>query len=294
WRSYTMMQALLDVGIASVPLFIAALGALVTDLSGTLGIFLEGSIAIGAYLSYVVGVYSGSSWGAVIGPVLAGGLVGGILGWFVTATGANPFVAALALNMLIGAFISHHAVVLFGSRGVLQDPHFSSLNLVRDTVFYAGVSIGLTLLVALGLWYALYRTPWGLRLRCTGKNLDAVRFKGIRPERYRISAWALGSALAASAGSLMTLRLGAFVPGSTTGRGWIALVLIFLGFKNLGGILIGTFLFSLLERIGFASQSRLHMPATILLGLPFFLALMLYTVSQVFQRKQWHHHDRST
>lgn len=289
-----MMQTLLELGIAGTPLFIAALGALLTDFSGTLGIFLEGSITIGAYLSYVVGVSSGSSWGAIIGPVFAGGLVGGALGWFVTATGANPFVAALAMNMLIGAFVSHNEVLLFRSRGVLQDPRFSMLAIVRDNILYERVSMGLVLLTALVLWYALYRTPWGLRLRCGGKSLEAARLKGIRPERYQISAWAIGSALAAAAGSLITLRLGAFVPGSTTGRGWIALVLIFLGFKKIGGILVGTFLFSFLERIGFASQARLHMPATILLGLPFFLALMLYTVSQVIQRKQWHHHDRST
>ncbi|WP_165910384.1 ABC transporter permease [Treponema sp. J25] len=289
-----MMQLLLELGIASTPLFLAALGALVTDCSGTLGIFLEGSVTMGAYLSYVLGVYSGSSWGAIIIPALAGGLVGGALGWFVTVTGANPFVAALAMNMLIGAYVSHSEALLFGSRGVLQDSRFSVLALVRDKTLYTSLSMGFALLTALVLWYALYRTPWGLRLRCSGRSLEAARLKGIRPEGYRISAWAIGSALAAAAGSLITLRLGAFVPGSTTGRGWIALVLIFLGFKKIGGVLVGTFLFSLLERIGFASQARLHIPATILLGLPFFLALMLYTVSQVIQRKQWRHHDRST
>jgi simple sugar transport system permease protein len=269
---------------------LGSLGALITELAGSLGIFMEGFMTLGSFFSWIFAGRTGSVTAGILLTVILAGLAGAGLARFVHVTKADPFIAGLALNLAAGGITDSLSIVWFGTKGVLRNPGLpvpgpitipvvekipgigQILSGERPSVYIAW---GLTILAAL----VITRTRMGLRLRASGLSVEAAAERGIRPQHYREGAWAVAAALAALAGAFLTFRVGAYAPGGVAGRGWICLAAVYLGFRHVWGVAIAALVFALAERVGMGAQIFGALPATILLGLPSALALMLYTLS---------------
>jgi simple sugar transport system permease protein len=264
-----MINALLS---QAAPVMLASLGALFTELSGTLGVFIEGFMVLGSFFSWVIAGWTGSVfWGSLLTALFAG-LTGALLAAFVQKTGANPFIAGLALNIAAGGITETLSTLWFGTKGVLRNPALAGLSHVPF------VYTALLLVIVSGI--IIENTRSGLRLKASGLDGEAALDQGIRPSLYRAYAWAIAAFLASLAGAALSFRVGAYSPGGVAGRGWIALAAVYLGFRNVWGTAAAALLFALAERIGFIAQGLSAVPATVLLGLPSALALVLYSVSQ--------------
>ena len=288
-----MMEGLLN---SAAPLIMAGLGALLSDLSGALGIFIEGFMITGAFFSWIFAGWTGSVfWGTLISAALAG-LAGWALARFVRLSGANPFIAGLALNLAASGLTLSLSAHWFGTKGVLLNqairiPGPVIIPVINDIPFLGRLLSGYNpftyaafvcvIIAAIGI----KRTVPGLRLRASGLSPDAAAERGIRPGVYREGAWALAGFLAALAGAALTFRVGAYAPGGIAGRGWIALAAVYLGFRKVWGVAAAAIIFSLAERSGFGVQSFGALPATALLGLPSALALAFYCLSLIFGKR---------
>ena len=280
---------------SAAPLMMAGLGALLSDLSGVLGIFSEGFMITGAFFSWIFAGWTGSVfWGTVISALLAA-LAGWVLARFIRFSGANPFIAGLALNLAASGITISLSAHWFGTKGVLLNPAIKVpgpviIPLINSIPFLGRVFSGLNpftytaLACAVITAIAIKRTVPGLRLRASGLSPDTAAERGIRPGLYREGAWAAAAFLAALAGAALTFRVGAYAPGGIAGRGWIALAAVYLGFRNAWGVAAAAIIFSLAERLGFRIQSFGALPATALLGLPSALALVFYSFSQFFRK----------
>jgi simple sugar transport system permease protein len=274
----------------AAPLLLAALGALLTDLAGTLGIFIEGFMTLGGFCSWIIAGKTGSVfWGS-----LASGLIMAAAGWalacFVRRTGANPFIAALALNLAAGGITGSLSAAWFGTRGVLRNPGPIVYGPVRIPLIGDLPLIGpllsghlpyvyLSWIGTIAASVILGGTALGLRLKAAGRSPEAALERGIRTGLYREGAWAAAAFLAALAGAALTFRVGAYTPGGSAGRGWIALAAVYLGFRTVRGTAAAAFLFAAAELAGLGIQGLGTLPATVLLGFPPAVALALYTVS---------------
>ena len=76
------------------------------------------------------------------------------------------------------------------------------------------------------------------------------------------------------AGALLTLKMGAFVPNITSGRGWIALVAIYLGNKTPMGIVIASFVFGFAESLSNYAQGAINIPADFILAFPYVITVL--------------------
>lgn len=263
---------------SAAPLMMAGLGALLSDLSGALGIFIEGFMTGGAFFSWVFTLWTGS---ALLGTLLSASLAA-VSGWalarFVRLSGANPFIAGLALNLAASGITLSLSAAWFGTKGVIQNPGIS----IPEVSLFTFAAWIFALIIALGL----KRTVLGLRLRASGLSEETAAERGIRPGLYREGAWATAAFLAAMAGAALTFRVGAYAPGGIAGRGWIALAAVYLGFRKPWGVVAAAFVFSFAERIGYSIQGFGALSPTALLGLPSALALLLYFISLLFQKKK--------
>jgi simple sugar transport system permease protein len=256
---------------AAAPLMLASLGALISDLSGALGIFIEGFMNLGAFFSWVIAGWTGSAfWGTIISVFLAG-LGGWALARFVKISGANPFIAGLALNLAAVGITNSLSAIWFGTKGVLRNQDL----VIPGRLPFTCAAWAFTVLAA----FLVSRSAWGLRLRASGLSPEAAAERGVRPGRYREMAWAAAAFLAALAGAALSFRVGVYAPGGIAGRGWIALAAVYLGFRRVWGTALAALIFTLAERLGYSVQSAGALPATALLGLPSALALALYTLS---------------
>jgi len=282
---------------SAAPLMMAGLGALLSDLSGALGIFIEGFMVSGAFFSWIFAGWTGSVFlGSFLSAVMAA-LAGWALARFVRVSGANPFIAGLALNLAASGITTSLSAVWFGTKGVLQNPDIVIpgavvIPFIGNIPVIGKILSGhspftyaawvFALLAAIGL----KRTVPGLRLRAAGLSPEAAYERGIRVGLYREGAWALAAFLAALAGAALTFRVGAYAPGGIAGRGWIALAAVYLGFKKPWGVVAAAIIFSFAERLGYGIQSFGSLSATALLGLPSALALLLYAVSLLIRKRE--------
>ena len=87
---------------------------------------------------------------------------------------------------------------------------------------------------------------------------------------------------------MLTLTLGAFVPNVSSGRGWIALVIIYLGRRTPIGIVLGSIVFGFVEFLSNYLQAVSNIPSGLLLAMPFFvtvIALVVYSLIESNIRK---------
>jgi simple sugar transport system permease protein len=225
------------------------------------------------------------------------GLGGWALARFVRYSGANPFIAGLALNLAAAGLTESLSAAWFGSKGVLRNPGiprpgqaglFPAGSVLGEQSPFVYLAIIFTVLTAL----VISRTSIGLRFRASGLSPAAAAERGIHPSRYREGAWAAAACLAALAGAAVSFRVGAYTPGGIAGRGWIALAAVYLGTLRGGasgtarvwGTFAAALIFSLTERLGFGIQRFGALPVTVLLGLPSIFALILYSLSRFFNR----------
>ncbi|MDR2094984.1 MAG: ABC transporter permease [Treponema sp.] len=280
---------------AAAPLILASLGALLTEFSGTLGVFIEGFMVLGSFFSWVIAGWTHSIfWGTLVSA-----LVLAPAGWglarFVRVSGANPFIASLALNVAAGSLADSLSVVWFGVKGVLRNPDLAAapvnIPLVAGIPVIGGLLSGelpfayLAWAPAVLVSVVMGRTSFGLRLKASGLNAEAARERGLNPESYREWAWAAAALLAGLGGAALSFRVGAYTPGGIAGRGWIALAAVYLGFRRVWGTVFAAVVFSLVERIGLSVQALHTVQTTVLLGLPSALALILYSVSSLLRKK---------
>lgn len=95
--------------------------------------------------------------------------------------------------------------------------------------------IGLTALVALGVWLLLYKTRAGLRARAVTQNRAMSSAVGINTDKVDATTFALGAGLAGIAGSVFTM-IGSTNPG--TGQAYIIdafITVVFGGVSSLVG-----------------------------------------------------------
>jgi len=289
-----MFEGLLN---SAAPLMLAGMGALLSDISGSLAIFVEGFMVTGSFFSWIFTGWTGSVFlGTLLSAALAA-LAGWALARFVRLSGANPFIAGLALNLAASGITSSLSAAWFGTKGVLQNnaikiPPPVSIPLVDSIPFIEKIVSGQSPFTytawacALILAIGLKKTVVGFRLRAAGLSPDAAVERGIHSGLYREGAWALAAFLAALAGAALTFRTGSYSPGGIAGRGWIALAAVYLGFRNVWGVVLASLIFTFAERVGFGLQNFGSLSATALLGLPFALALLFYFLSLAIGKRR--------
>jgi ABC-type uncharacterized transport system permease subunit len=276
------------------PLLLAATGGLFTELAGILNIALEGLMLCGAFFSVAFTVLTGSLvWGVVLG-VTASLLLALLFGLVSLYLRANVFITGLATNLLVPGLTTVIAFELFANKGVIRVPArlpVLSFPGLRSLPVLGEILSGHTFVVyaswlLLGLaWLVIYKTTFGLRLRGSGLDSATVRSLGLRPHRYRLASLLISGFTCGLAGAGLALSLGAYVPNLTAGRGWIALVAIYLGGRKPWGIFAACLLFGGAESLSNFAQGAINIPADFILAFPY-----LITVAALIAASMWRYY----
>ena len=248
-----------------IPLLFAASGGLFPALAGTLNIALEGLLLAGAFSALAVFHFTGSAAMAVASAACAATALSALHAFTSFRLKANLFITGLAVNLLSSGLCVVLSGGIFNTRGVVSSRNISGL-----LKWY--LLAALFLLPA--VWLLIYKTPFGYRLRACDKNSGALVSLGINPLFYQSAALLISGFLAGIGGSFLSLNLGAFVQGMPAGKGWIALVVVFLGGRKPQGILAAAFIFALADVFSNYAQGLWRLPADFILAFPYVCTLL--------------------
>jgi general nucleoside transport system permease protein len=272
------------VGIMT-PFLLAAIGGLFTEIAGVLNIALEGLMLIGAFFSVLFTAATGSLLLGVLLGIGASVLTAYVLGAVSLKLKANIFITGLATNLFASGFTVVLAFRIFGNKGVVRFENLPSLPVLSvpslervpvlgDIFFGHNIFVYVSWIAVAVTAVVIYKTPFGLRLRGTGHSPGTISSIGLKPERYQLYGICISGFTCGLAGAMLTLNMGAFIPEITSGRGWIALVAIYLGNKTPFGILIASFVFGFAESFSNFAQGLINIPADFILAFPYIITLL--------------------
>ncbi len=269
-HSFLQLIITMDMTIRlSVVLILACLAGLVSERAGIFDIGLEGKLLISAFFSAAVSFETGNVWLGVLAGIGASVMFSIIHGVASITYRGNQLIAGVALNFLASGLtiVIGHAWFKKGgqSPALPNGSRFHEITLpfadaLRDVPvlgpLYADVISGQKPLVYIAfmivplVWWVLYRTRFGLRLRAVGENPASVDTAGVSVIRYRYAAVIIAGVLCGIGGAyLATSQASAFGREMSAGRGFIALAALIFSKWRPWYALMACLLFGFLEAI---------------------------------------------
>ena len=230
-------------------LLYTTLGETIHQRAGIVNLGLEGIMLISASAGFSITVITGNPYLGVLVAAITGGLTNMILGYLVVTRRANQLASGLAL-MFFGFGLS----ALIGKPYVgakinalprISWPGLSNLPVLYASLFKFDILIYLVIPVAILIWWALFRTRWGLGLRAVGENADAAFASGRNPFLIRYQALFLGGMLAGLGAAHLSIAYTMnWSEYMTAGRGFIAVSLVIFSKWHPLRAIVGALLFS--------------------------------------------------
>ncbi len=300
----------------TMPLLLAALGGLVSERSGVVNIALDGMMVIGAFVSAMF-IYSFSSMTGTtevwIGIVLAGvftAIFSLLHAYASISLNANQVISGTALNMLAPALTIFLARLMTGSQNISltqgvprsSSNMFTNIPIIGPLFFKDAYITTLFTLIIFGIvWYVVFHTKFGLRLRACGENPQAADSMGINVYKMRYFGVVASGFLAGLAGALYTTTTAGSFSGSVQGLGFLALgALIFGKWKPLQ-VLGASFFFAFAKTLGDvapvnATLKALSIPQEFYNALPYIatiIALVIFSKNIVGPKAAGEPYDKS-
>ena len=279
----------------ATPILFVALGELVSERAGVRNLGVEGTMLTGAFLGFLVASKGDSLWLGVAAAALAGAFMGALMAVLAASLKVDQTVAGLAFNLFAsGITFFWYRVAFQGAQ--LQNiptvsifksvelPLLSRIPFLGQIIFSQGMLTYLVLLSVPVISFFLYRTKYGLQLRCLGENPRVLDMRGVNVVRMQYLALIFGGMMAGIGGCFITLgAVGLFLPDITAGRGWLAIVLVIAGNWFPWRITLMALVFGFVEAFQLQVQGiGIKIPYQILLALPYIVAVLLLIGSRTW------------
>lgn len=289
-----VQAACLTIVGAATPLLFAALGELVTERSGVLNLGIEGMMLMGAVAAFGATVVTGNGYIGVLIGGLAGMSVALLHGVLTLSLLTNQVATGLAIT-LFGVGLSALLGIGFVGATVeplanLPIPWLSEIPFIGPVLFNHNLLIYLSVALAFGLHFFIYRSRPGLILRAIGESPDSAHALGYSVIKLRYAALLFGGLMAGVGGAYLSV---VYTPmwseNMTAGRGWVALALVvFASWKPLR-TLLGAYMFGGVTILQLHGQGfGLSVPSQFLSMLPYLatvLVLVLISRDQIKLRE---------
>ena len=262
-------------------LAIASLGLLINEKAGVVNLGAEGLLLCSAIAGFAAVVHTGSDWFGFLAGMGAGAALAAIFGVLVIWLGTNQYATGLALA-LFGAGFSAFVGAGYVQAKLPERPHFSipvlgDIPLIGPALFRQHPLVYVTIALAFGLIWFLYRTRAGLVLRSVGESPESAHALGYPVRRIRLAAVVAGGALCGLSGAYISLvYTPLWVEGMVAGKGWIALALTTFATWRPARVLLGAYLFGGVTMLQFYLQSRgVEMPSQFLAMTPYLATVVV-------------------
>jgi ABC-type uncharacterized transport system permease subunit len=233
----------------STALIFGALAGVLCERAGVINIAIEGQFIAGAFFGSVFSSFAVVSIASIplfwcpvfglLGGILAGMGVAAMLAFFSLRYHVDQVVVGVVLvafgygitSFLLGQ-IPDDREEQFNNPALLEAveiPGLHEIPYIGEALFGQNLLVYTAYFSPAIVWFLLFQTRWGLRVRSVGEHPKAADTVGIGVNRTRWQAVLLGGLFAGLGGASFTLSTGAFDKEMTAGLGFIALAAVIMG-----------------------------------------------------------------
>jgi simple sugar transport system permease protein len=286
-------SAVSDVLISAVrmatPLLFVALAELYSERAGLVNIGLDGLMAFGSLVGFLVCFWTGNPFLGVLCGAFGGMLINMIYAFCTVTLGAQQIVYGMAINIFAPALASFIYRIVFGVSSTLAQATLMktiAIPVLKDIPFLGKLLFDQTPMVyvvyLLVIVTAIYfnRTKSGLNYKAVGEYPKAAETMGINVVLHKYIACMICGFLAGMGGAyLTTCYVNTYSDGIVAGRGFIALAAVIFGRWSASGVLMACLLFGFFD----AMQLRLQVgtdliPYQLFQMIPYVMTLVALTV----------------
>ena len=282
----------------AVTLMIASMGEMFNQKAGIFNLGCEGIMSVGAFLGMLipfsmVGAGTAPGYINILGLVVAtvcGALLGLLFGIIVITFRAPQGIAGIGMQMfgvgLAGTFFRSFIGGTQSITGIsaFEIPLLSKIPVIGKIFFTHNPLVYFAYLLVPVAWYAIFKTPWGLKVRAVGTHPRAADSLGINVTKVRYQSLAVGGAMAGFAGAFLTLcQAKMFNAEIINGRGFIAVALVYFGQWHPIKIFLGALLFTFAQTL--QTQIQIFVPQFQYYEFLTMLPYLLVIVVLAFNRK---------
>ncbi len=284
----------------TAPLLIAAMGSLLAERAGVVTFSMESMMLVGTLGGIIGSGLTNNVWVGLLLAIIFGALIGLMYAVWAVTIGAHQIVTSTALNLgALGLTSILYALVFTRGAEVIENvitvPKLAAwkVPLLGDIPFIGQVFFNQLPLVYLGylliplIWYILYRTTWGLKIRAVGEHPHAAETVGISVAKVRYLTIIFSGMMSGLAGAFLSIGLlGSFQENMTAGRGFIAYTAIVFGKWQPIGVALGTLLFGAADALQLRIQAiDPRIPYQALIAFPYIVTLI--ALMAVVGRASW-------
>ena len=276
---------------AGTVLALASLGLLINEKVGIVNLGAEGMMLCAAIAGFATVVHTGNDWLGFAAGMGAGALLAVMFGVLVIWLNTNQYATGLALT-LFGAGFSAFVGTRFVQASMPPRPNFaipflSDIPLVGPALFRHHPLVYLTVVLAAGLIWFMYRTRSGLIMRSVGESPESAHALGYPVRLIRLLAVVVGGALCGLAGAYLSIiYTPLWVEGMVAGKGWIALALTTFATWRPARVLLGAYLFGGVTMLQFHLQGiGVNVPSQLLSMMPYVATIVVLAL--ISRNPQW-------
>ena len=284
----------------TTPILLAALGAIIFDRSGILNIGIEGIMLLSALTGVLVSAKAQSWVLGLLCAIMCAVFISLVYGYCVLRLKTPRALCSLAINAFGAGGSVFILYLVTGQKGntaslasisipAIEIPYIKDISIIGAILSGHNVVTYLAFISIFLVWFLLFKTPLGLRMRAVGENPDAAQSVGIDEHRIKYIALMLSGVLIGASGAFMSMGyMNYFVRDMTAGRGFIALAAEATGRATPIGTALSALLFGFMGSIATATQS-FNIPGEILSMIPYvttLFALAMYGMLTERTRKK--------
>jgi simple sugar transport system permease protein len=275
---------------SATPILYAAMCALITQQADILNIGTEGIMLIGSFAAVCVSLYTGSWVLAILVSILASISLALIMAVANIKFGADICAIGIAINLFALAITKFGILQFLGTSGTFTDPKIVAIPQVHIGLFDQNSFLNsvfnnwkiteiLGIVIVIVLYFLLYRTVWGLRVRCVGRFPMAAETAGINVNQMKYQVMIISGILGGIGGAHLSLGYTQmFAENMTNGRGFMGVAAMFFGGMQPVVTWLGCLLFGLIDSIGARLQSY-GWPSQFVLMLPYIITVTVLSIS---------------
>ena len=284
----TILAFLIQTLRIATPYLFAASGGVLSERAGIIALTLEGWMLTGAFCAATGSFYSGSPWIGLLAGVGGGVLAAALHGLASIRYRADQVVVGIAINLLAVGLTRFLLRLAFDSSsnsprvpgfdwfvaGAAPGGEMTSTGVGSMVASLANPLVILGLLSLPTVWWILFRTPFGLRLRAVGEKPEAAQSLGVGAGRIRWYAVLLAGAFSGMGGSYLALEQHQFTDNMTAGRGFIALAAVIFGNWEPKRVFAACLLFAAAETFQIRLQGLQLIPSQFVEMIPYILTIV--------------------
>ena len=303
----TLISATFVANIVRVtaPLYLAAIGGILTGTSGKSNVALEGTMLTSAFFGMIVSYWTQSWVWGLLGGVVSGILFSAILALFILELDTHEAIAGLGMNIFASGLTVFLLYILAGEKGTsislasktvpsIEIPIIKDIPVIGTMLSGHNIFVYLSIVFALLLPVFLYRTKLGIYMRASGVNEEACTSLGINVKKIRWISFLMSGFFAGLAGVNLSMSYSSFfIRDMASGRGFIALAAVGLGNQRPWGVLLSTLLFGASEALG-SQLSTLDIFPQLIISIPYVVTLvaLVYYKAQELREIQNRRHQK--